>query len=315
MSTVFLSRALASLIAVEQGQYSAGYALVKSTGATGRVDAFDHATPILNGSMDEAFEVRVEPNPDDDEQGWDVTDAGVLVPITSVVAGTSANLPAGTELRWNPESTGIEAVSVVAPGGMAGGTQKTTFGALQQFRHYRTLGDRMGAEQFFRGQVGAYPAAVLAWAKTYPWDGSSTATAGGDATRVGEGVRLYRHEWHLYLVTSRLDGEERRRRESDTLRDNLLGLLTDATAHRGINLSSPDGLNVLDALPFALTDFTHVDLIRFTTTFGLANRELDEVYPDWEQTRQRVQTATQGEPPTKSPEIDVPDITYPTLPE
>ena len=208
---------------------------------------------------------------------------------------------------------GIEETSPIDTGGMVGGTQSSAFGALRQVRQYRTLGSPDDAEQFFLGQVGDYPAAVLSWQASYPWDGSSTASGASDTTRIADGERLFRHEWRIQVVTSRLESEYRRRREGDTVRDNLMERLTDEIAHRGLCLSNPDGLTVIEARLAGLTPTTFIDVIRLTSSYVLKLRE-DEDFADWEQTRLRLQTEKQGSPPQESPEIDVPDITFPTLP-
>ena len=104
MSSTFLARALMALIAEEQGTPAVGTATVSSTGATGKVPAFAHAVPIIDGSEDEDFMIRVDSNPATADGSWDVVQAGTSLPITSVLAGDGVNLPVGTPATVGPSA-------------------------------------------------------------------------------------------------------------------------------------------------------------------------------------------------------------------
>lgn len=294
--------AILGLLSQHQGQYASGPALVHATGSDVDVPHGTVGLPILNGELDEQAAVRVAKNPATDGE-WTVTSAGVAVTLESVVAGTRVNLAAGTSIRWDPPLAGVEATSDVQAPGLTGGTQLSGFGTLRQLRLYRDLGTKPTAEDFFRAQVDEYPAAVLAWEATIPHDGPTGPGLG--RSRLGGGKRLVKRDWRLFIVTSRLDAEHRRRSESYDLVDELLQTLTEEVADRGIAISRPDGIEIVDAREIVSGREVYVDQIRFATSATLSRRASTETFNDWLTTRMRQQT----EPQAPDPPIDLPDHT------
>lgn len=269
MSTLAASRALQALLQQLQGSPSTGIATVRSTGATGSVPGSSFAVPIVGGQAREDAVLFVPRNTAADG-AWPVTAAGSSVPVESVQGGTHVNLPEGTVLRWLPALAGIESQSTLSTA-TTGGTRT---GPLRQVRYFKDLGSQEKARALYNAQVHDYPAAVLAWANTAPADGSVQGSYGPQATRPGRGVRVFRAYWVLHLITSRLDTTDERTREGDQLRDDVLELLTDRVAVRGLHVSLEPGVQVQGARFLEVAPTRYLDEVTFSTAYSLRRREL-----------------------------------------
>lgn len=279
MSTSYQSRVLQMLCQPLQGMFSTGTALVTSISAPVTLAPGDVLVPIVNDCEAEEAAVKIEPNPDTADRTWPITTTGTAVTITSIQGGAHVNLVAGTALRFDEPPAGIVELASVATS-MTGGTKLASFGALMQVKAAKDLGSQVDARSFFACQLGDYPAAVLMWRATTPGDGSVSPSLGADATRVGKGKRIYAHEWELTVVSSRHDSSDRRKREGDIIRDNLLEIITDREAYRHVNLSTPMGIKVTDARLVAATETAYVDVIRFVSWFILKRRD-ERTFNDW----------------------------------
>jgi hypothetical protein len=233
--------------------------------------------PVVGGTENDAACLKVETNPATPDGSWPVTTAGTEVAVTSLQGGNHVNLSAGTRLNFDEELPGATAILSSA---MAGGSQLESFGALRQVKLYKDLGNQIDAKSFFAAQVRDYPAAVLTWAATTPGDGSVSPALGADGTRVSRGKRIYAHEWTLFVISSRLDSKDRRKREGDVLRDDILEMLTDRESFRGVPLSNPNGIKVIDARLASTTSTAYVDVIRFVTWFILKRTD-SRTFNDW----------------------------------
>lgn len=299
------ARAIIGLLQQLQGDYSTGHLLVRSTGATGSVPAHSYAIPIVDGSLVPEAIVRVEENPATTDHAWPVTSSGVLVDVTSLQGGAHVNQVAGVECRWDEPLDGIEATSEVATGGLTGGAAYANPGTLKCLREHRSIGSRVAAQDLLAARVGDFPAAVLAWVASYPVDGSVSATSGPNSARLGAGKRIFKHEWELALIASRLESSDERSNELDRVRNDVMEVLTDTTAYRRAVISSPQGIEILDGRSALVTATSYIDVVRFTTSYCLRRRD-SQAFADWLKTRVRMQTAAQGTPATK---IDIPDVT------
>lgn len=307
-STVGQGRALLGLLQVLMGPFATGTLTVRSTGATGTVPKHSHGIPLDGGELFDDALLVVQPNPATPDGSWAVTSAGTPVTVAAVLGGTKGNLASATQVRWDPPLAGIKAVSVTA-GALAGGSYFTSqpgTPTLRQARLYKEV-PRDVLDALFAGQMGEdTPAAVLAWESAGPADGTGIAAMGSTPSRVGSGKRLWKNNWVLFLVTSRLEGQGPRRRESDDFRDLALELLTDRTAWRGIPISSPQGLQIVEASVFRVLPTVYVDSIRFASTITLERRD-ERTFNDWTKTRIRVE---QPEQPPGQP-LYVPNVTDP----
>jgi len=305
-STLTASRGIQALLAHLQGNVARGSAMVRSTGLSGSVPKGAFAVPVINGQTREDALVFVRPNQATADGSWFVTSGGAEVDIESVQGGTHVNLPAGTELRWIPALSGVEARSLVV-GAMTGGDRS---GPLRQVRYFKDLGGQQQARALYNASVTDYPAVLLAWDSSIPADGSSQAFYGPNATRPGRGVRVWRHEWAIHLITSRLDTADERTREGDQLRDYMCRLLTDRVAVRGLRVSLDPGTQMMGAKLLMVTPTVYVDEITFGTAYTLSKYQLpDDPEPQvWSWTR--MQGVLPAQAPTQS-EINLPDQTVP----
>lgn len=313
MSTLRTIRGIMAALQPLQGSYSSGIALVRSTGPTGYVPGGSFAVPALSGQSREDAVCFVPKNSTARDGSWLVTEAGTQLPLESVQGGPHTNVPAGTPLRWVPALDGIEPISAVHTALTGGNAVPTltsyTGSALRQVRYFKDLGE-VSARSLFNAGVNDYPAAVLAWASDAPADGSSQAFYGPNATRPGRGRRVHQAVWILHLITSRLDTVDERSREGDELRDEVMRLLTDRIAVRGLNVSMDPGTQVQGAHLTTVSPTVYVEQITFGTAYTLIKRPLPETPgpQPWEWTRMK--TEVPAETPTQS-EINLPDQTVP----
>jgi len=294
------------------GSIATGELLVHSEGLTGVVPFGAMAIPIVGGGLLEEATAFVPKNPATEDGSWPVVQAGTVVPVQSLQGGLVANTAPGTEYRWDEPLAGIELVSV-SSAGLTGGVASTAFAALQQLGLYKKL-DQQSFELFMRAQLSQYPGAILAWESSMPLDGPMAATPGPRTARMGRGKFLFKHTWALWLVTARLDTEGLRRREGDTLRDDVMETLFDTASARGLRLAIEPGCEILGASVFGVTPTSYVDLVRFSTTVTLEHRPQGAVYNDWLRTRLRQTTDVNGEGPSLSPPIALPDVSDPMPP-
>lgn len=276
-----MSRALQMLCQPLQGTYSSGTITVRTTAnfATATLEKGAILVPIVDGCEYPDAAVKVERNPATPDGSWSISTAGTDVAVTSLQGGAHVNLPAGTPLRFDDAPTGIDELAVVATS-LTGGVRLETFGALRQVRSFKDLGSQIDARSFFAAQLGEFPAAVLQWSAMTPGDGSASPSLGVDQTRVGRGRRFYCHEWTLFIISSRGESSDRRKREGDRIRDKMVRILTDRTKWRGVALSNSHGIKIIDARLATVTPTAYVDSIRFCTWFTLERTE-GRVFNDW----------------------------------
>jgi hypothetical protein len=311
VSSVQNSRAIEAALQRLQGPASAGKLLVHATGADTALDPGSCAIPIDAAALDRRGMVFVKPNPAQSEGQWTVTAAGTLVDVEAIGGGTPGNKAAGTVYRWDPPLDGIELTSASDASGVTGGSFSGAYAGLRQYVYLKSL-NRSDVEALFAAQVYDYPAAALAWARTTPLDGPLAGSPGPRTARVGQNRMLYRHTWFLYLVTSRLDSEDARNLEADTLRDDVLELIQGArrTRNRAFAVSVEPGAEVQSADVFRVTPTSYVDLVTFNTIVSLEHNPEPRVYHDWLRTRLRQQTAAQA----PAAPLDIPNVIIPIPP-
>ena len=195
---------------------------------------------------------------------------------------------------------------------MIGGTRLETFGALRQVVAYKDLGSQPDAKSFFSAQLGEYPAAALTWVATTPGDGSASPSMGVDQTRLGRASRFYCHEWNLFIISTRCESTNRRKREGDTIRDRMLQILSDRQSWRGVQLSSSvHPIKILDARLAKAGSDAYIDVIRFATWFVLERTDA-RVFNPWVTTnlREARPSTTQAGVTTDQTIVDI-DIPMP----
>lgn len=298
--TVSVGRAILGALQPLQGPAAAGSLLVRSTGATGSVPSGSVAVPVASGGLVEAGSVFVLANPDTADGSWPTTPTGASVAVEALHGGPGGNADAGTEFRWLPELTGIEATSETAAG-LTGGSFLA--GGLRRVVAYKSM-DQAGLAELFRASVNDCPAAVLAWASTTPVTGPMASNPGPRVSRLGTTTVLFRHEWLLWLITSQLSSEGERRRSGDAIRDDVLELLHQRCSARDVlRISNEPGIEINQATVKAVSPTSYVDQIRFSTTYAQIQTLGGGNANDWLLTRIRQQTAEQA-----SAVLDIPDV-------
>lgn len=300
MSSVYLSRALQAVLQELQGPYSTGQVLASSKGESASLPAGTFGVPSLRGCDLDQSMVMVEPNPATDDHSWPLTTTPTAVTVSSVQGGGHANLAGGTTVRWcAPAQANIAADATVTEAGLTGGSWLDTPGALRQVLCSKDLGSRAQAREFFQAQIGDFPAAVVCWSSTMPANGSAVSGIGGDNLRVRRGVRLYSHQFDILLVTSRLDSDDARRTEGDILRDNAVKLLTDRHSWRGLSISGPQGIQILDARASLVTESAFIDTIKVSCMFALERTPAKRTFQPWNKTHLQMSRSTEdGDEPT-----------------
>lgn len=297
-------RAIEAALAPLMGSVATGQLLVHSDEdhPTGSVPFGACAIPVVSGGLLEEGTAFVSRNPATEDGSWPVTQAGALVSVQSLQGGLVGNAEPGTVYQWDAPVLGIELESTSADG-LSGGEASGAFGSLQQLVSYKKF-DQQSFESFLRAQMSQFPAICLCWESTAPSDGPMASQGVPRLARMGRGKFLYRHTWALWLVTARLDTEGQRRREGDTLRNDVIETLFDTMAARGLRLANEPGCEVIDARVFGVTPTSYVDLVRISCTVTLQHRRQTTVYNDWLRTRIKNMTAAQG----ASPPINLPNI-------
>lgn len=275
------ARAIMTLLSPMTGTVATGDITVTATGADVVLEKNCYGIPIIPGvgaSGQLSPHVLLKTT-----EGTTVTAAGVDVPVKAVLGGVAANLDAGTEVRWSPAIDGIDAVSVVAAGGLTGGLAPTGYGGVKQIRFYEQIGPAQAQADMFRAQLGAWPAIALIWSSTEPDD------------RRGTHRRTYRENWLLVVISSRTDSDDERRAEGLFILEEARELLTNRQQADGFSFSSPSGLELGRADRLVATPQSYIYVQRFSTEHTIVKRESRE-YPFWETFKIDADTAS-GEDP------------------
>lgn len=315
-STIQNARAIQAALQRLQGPAARGRMLVKATGADQQLRPGACLSPKTGGSLDRLGLCFVRPNPanpdeDTGKRTWTVTNAGTYVDVETVSGGTPGNRDGGTTYVFDPPIDGIEPLAVLDPSGMTGGDWSGLFAGLQQFEHFHAL-DFDPKVGLFQSLTFNYPAAILQWANTTPLDGPMAGTPGPRTARTRQTQMLYRNTWHLYLATSRLDSFTDRSQEATTLRDDVMGVLTEArrVRERSFIVSAEPGLEVRDARPSRATPTIYVDWLTLDTIYVLERNPEAANYSPWMRSRMKLFTEPN---PGVPPQPDAPPIENPNI--
>lgn len=284
--SIYTATAILAALAPLQGTVSTGTVRCSAVGQGTTVVLRPGAigVPISRGGLDRASAVVAARNEANARGEWEVVHAGTSVAVESVLAGPRTALPPGTEIAWLAPVAGLAATAMVEATGLSGGALHDGIGTPRQILHYKDLGGQQNAIDFFRAQLSDFPALVLAWTSSGPADASSQPGVGANSSRLGAGKRLMVHSWVIYVITSRLDGSDERRDEGDILRDAVLEQITDRMAFRGMTISSPRGLELLDSRVVQATPTSYVDRVTFSTQYTQVRRD-DREFNPWLRTR------------------------------
>lgn len=205
------------------GDRSAGDALVKSTAPTGSLPAGAYAFPKLGTQVDFTRPFRAATT-----TPTTLTDAGVSVPISSVLGGAGNNLPADTPLLWFPSNEGVETISAVGASAMTGGTAETSPFAVKSIVWFEEPAASQLADDLIRSAIRTSPAIVLSWSRRLP------------ITKMhGQKVGVRVDQWQALVVCSRQESHHTRGLQALTIVDLVEAELLDRTSVDGIVVSNP----------------------------------------------------------------------------
>lgn len=240
------ARALLAIVAPTTGVQSTGTVTVCSTAGTPTLPKNSYGVPIIGSAL--AHDHLIKTTAD-----AVLSTSGVAVPVKSVLGGAGVNLAASTKIRWSPALPGVEAVSLVAAPGLTGGTQLTTFAAVQQARIYEQIGAGNAQRDLFAAKLGRYPALVLMWG----------ASADGD--RVARRRALFLEDWTFAIVASRLDNDDERRGEALQIMEDVTDLILGRDNVDGECISAPQPLLVTGRRRIVATESAYIYGVNFTT--------------------------------------------------
>lgn len=286
-----MERSLLSAIQPLTGTRATGSAVVKALAADVVLPRNTYGIPVIRSAtgakqVDQTKLVKVAAD-------TVVTAAGVNVPIFSMLGGTEQNLPATSEIIWDPGVTGVETRSPLLAA-LAGGTNSVGPGALKRAVSFEGL-SAQDTQGLFGGGLGQLPAVVVSWEGADPAD------------RAGNARAIRKHRWRIYVVVSRQDSALERMHDGKVALDWIAGIFTDRQAIDGENLSAPQ-----TALgPSGRLAFGAQALVYFLDVFvSHTDVKIDgATYTAWTKTRVQMQT-TPADPALNPPVITTIDESF-----
>lgn len=291
MSTAEIAYGIIAALAPLTGDRAAGSITVRAGGPDAPVPIHSFGIPIRVSEagtefLDWKFPIRTV-------QARTATAAGVAVSCVANVGGAKTNLAAGTRVRWFPSITGIEESSVVAAGGMVGGTEPLADGALRSLVWYQDIPSSGPiAEDLIRAAVAKTPGAILYWG----------GSAGDDVAGNGRAVRKDR--WGVIVVVDNVQSFEARAQLGLSLIDLVASLLVDRSGvlvpglgsepHHAMVVSSP-GIKISGRRQRQTFGNLYAFEVTFETHTGYAGIDggaTEAVVNDWLRTRYDLPTAT-----------------------
>lgn len=280
-ATVRIERAIMSVLSQPQldpslpgltGIRSTGSVTVRATGADVTLPANSYATAVVTSAsglsgIDQHRLVKAV-------AATTVTSAGNSVSLMSMTGGSDMNLPAGTVLRWDPPIAGIESTSTLSAA-MTGGTTVTDPGYVKRIVSFEGIGGAEAARAFWTAQAPAqFPAMVVSW------EGAS------ESVRMGPGRQLQQHRFRIYVVTSRLEHDTKRRHEGLMILDAAREILCDRAAADGESFSNPP-IQLGNMGRLAVAPSSYVYWFDVLVSHSTKKRELRS-FPEWLTTREQL---------------------------
>jgi hypothetical protein len=274
MSIIHDARALLALIQPMTGTRATGTATVRSTAATGTIEANVHAAPIVNGVVRPDLLVKTAVNPATSDGSWPVSQSGTSVPMLSVLGGAAHNLEQRTELRWVPQLDGITPTATIDPPGFTGAVSDTSEVGVAEARIFEDLaGTPAPGTDLFRSGLSRYPALMLCWQDSEPDDGLREQPLGRREARLGRNKTLLRNLWDMFVVVSRQDSDPARRLQGLDILDELTLNIVDRQAVDGMVFSTIRGLSIHARNRWVVSPTLYVYRLRFSTTNVAVKRE------------------------------------------
>lgn len=281
-----MRRGILSALRPLTGDFASGSVLATATGDDVTVPKNCHLVPIpasSTGQVEIAHDLPFRTSAE-----IVVSSAGTVVPVASLLGGAQHNLPLTTRMRWDPQLTDLEEEVVVTGAALSGGANPTSGpGLVKEVRAFETLESMQVAQDLFAGQVGRFPALIIAYGGSQELD------------ELGDDTVMEAHRWRIYAITSWGSQATKVGDEALDILDAVKSYLVRRTSSHQLVFSQPParitGVNRIRVLPtvfvWALDMETHMALER-------TDHRPIEVgpYQDWHTTRIRMNTATVARP-------------------
>lgn len=301
-------RGFGTLLAPLMGTRATGHVVVKSTAPTGTVQGLISGIPTRttdagNVMAADQATLRLEKNPATEDGSWDITDAGVAIPVTSILGGKNVNVPAGSPVRWDPIQEGVELVSVVDSGGMAGGDWASEALSVKGFHQFEDVGAREAWQALMASGATKFPAVVLFWQGSDPADGNTVTRLNRAGSTVGRGKYLLSENWTLWVVTSRADADPTRRGDGLRLLQMISRELTNVNGIDGIAVSTPGGVDIHKRYRVAAGPNHYIYALDMATQAALTKKER-RTYSPWLKTDLTAKLPSMSDPDGEFPVVD-----------
>lgn len=263
------------------GSRSTGTALVKSTDPTGSLPPGVFGFPVVGAggsTLDWTKPIRTVQSvagPTNEPTATALTDAGVSIPIFSVLGGVGQNFAAGTKIMWFPTREGVEAYSVVEDPGMTGSAAESGIFAVKSLTWYEDPQTTNFAADVIRAAQSNSPGIILSWANA------------PEMTPI-RGPKKYdrRDRWSLDVIVSRQESHHTRGLQGMGIVDLIVTELTDRCSVDGIPFTSP-GIRILGVARYSVDPGFYVYRITAETAVTIWGTDDTRraVAADWARTK------------------------------
>lgn len=231
---VLTKRAILCVLGDLAGPRASGDVIVTAAAGDTFIAPGTYGIPVIDSKAVYARMLRVLPNgwapgPDGRQapQPWPVTAAGSPVAVRAVSGGLAGNLPAGTPILWQPYDADLEPRGEVAAGGITGGLDVDGPGTCRRVIAFEAVGRDDAVSKFWQAKGEGFPAICV-------------ARVGSDVdeiVKVNEALRT--HRFRIYIVSSRLDGDDERVEQLELLLDSIEKRLQGLADYEGEVFSGP----------------------------------------------------------------------------
>jgi hypothetical protein len=235
-----LARAILGQLSPLTGTRGTGTVTVTNpTGAAVQLDRNMFLLPVIGAGAPEggaeladdlAFKVAGNPAtalPYNKGGHWIIPAGGSLpVAIQSNLGGARHNLPAGTLFRFDPVPFELDPTATLVAAITDGADRSEGQLAVQRAVYYEELDAAQIQRDIAGGRLARLPGIMLVWTQSTPVEGR-TATTNQGSTRLADGIRAFAENFRLFVISSSLAGDRRRRSEGLRIMQAATRLLND----------------------------------------------------------------------------------------
>ena len=243
------ARAVLATLQPVTGLRSAGVLGMRAKpGKTFQVQANTYFMPIKEGRLRQELLFKAMEGPNEDDS-WTIDDSGTAqIALMSNSGGVRHNLPDGTSFNPATPIDDLVLIGTDAPtavGDFVQGEDAPDYCGIKDLAIYEQFDGPAFELDLRRSPLQKFPAVLLAFQDMQPADGSTIAQTDQQSTRAGSTTKLYKVTYTLSVISSKVEGDGRRRQEGLILTDTIMQLLTDRhEADAGECLSNPGGIQI-----------------------------------------------------------------------